>query len=191
MTIYCTYLTVYTGNKLPPFYIGSTIVDKISSGYHGSVKSKKYKTIWSRELKVNPSAFKTKIISTHSTRKDALEKELMLQRALNVVKCDMYINMSYAAPDGFFGMSTKGIAKPQSMKDKMRGNKNASFNKGKAKSEKHRSNIAKSLKGRIVTAEAAAKHSLSMRGRKWWHNDNGDTRLSELCPGTDWHLGRC
>lgn len=24
--IYCTYLTIYTGNKLPPFYIGSTSI---------------------------------------------------------------------------------------------------------------------------------------------------------------------
>jgi hypothetical protein len=53
-TIYCTYLTIYSGNKLPPFYIGSTSVNRISNGYHGSVSSKRYKSIWLEELKTNP-----------------------------------------------------------------------------------------------------------------------------------------
>ena len=61
--IYCTYLTVYTGNKLPLFYIGSSTVDKVNKGYHGSVKSKKYKQTWEEELTNNPSRFKTIILS--------------------------------------------------------------------------------------------------------------------------------
>ena len=56
--IYCTYLTVYTGNKLPPFYIGSTSVDNISKGYRGSVLSKNYKSIWKQELHSHPDLFK-------------------------------------------------------------------------------------------------------------------------------------
>jgi hypothetical protein len=41
--IFCTYLTIYSGNKLPMFYIGSSTVKKVVSGYHGSVSSKIYK----------------------------------------------------------------------------------------------------------------------------------------------------
>ena len=62
--IYCTYLTIYKGNKLPPFYIGSTSVDKINTGYHGTVSSKKYKDIYKQELITNPQIFKTKILTT-------------------------------------------------------------------------------------------------------------------------------
>lgn len=97
MLKYCVYLTIYTGKKLPPFYIGSSNVDKIiNHGYHGSVKSKKYKEIWVDELTINPTAFKTTIISYHETRKEATIKECSLQKALNVVKSPMYINMAFA-----------------------------------------------------------------------------------------------
>lgn len=101
--MYCVYLTVYRGNKLPPFYIGSSSVDRVNSGYHGSVVSKKYKNVWQQELKNNPALFKTTIICTHSNRKEAHEKENKLQKALGVVKSKMYINMSFAQPNGYAG----------------------------------------------------------------------------------------
>ena len=125
MTIYCTYLTVYCGNKLPTFYIGSTTENKINSGYRGTVTSKKYKQIWKKELKQNPNLFKTFIISKHKTRKECLEKELFFQRKLSVVRSELYINLSYAQPNGFFGMDTTGIPKTDSMRKKLIGNKNA------------------------------------------------------------------
>jgi hypothetical protein len=81
--IYCTYLTVYKGNKLPPFYIGSTSVVKINNGYRGSVKSKKYKEIWKSELKNNPNLFTTKIVTIHDSRQEALDKEDLLHKKLN------------------------------------------------------------------------------------------------------------
>lgn len=120
---YCVYLTIYSGNKLPPFYIGSSSVDNIiSNGYHGSVKSKKYKEIWDNELLINPHFFKTIIISYHNLRKDATVKECVLQKSLNVVKSPLYINMAFAnkefnsgnkwAPDRF-----EKIAKPYSFKN--------------------------------------------------------------------------
>lgn len=49
MDDYCVYLTCYLGNKLPPFYIGSTTTIKVQSGYKGSVKSKQYKKIFEYE----------------------------------------------------------------------------------------------------------------------------------------------
>lgn len=105
MTIYCVYLTTYRGNKLPPFYIGSTSTNRIINEYHGSVRSKEFRKIWESEIKNNPHLFKTKIISTHMTRKEAIEKEFRLHKQLNVVKSSMYINKSLATVNGFFGMS--------------------------------------------------------------------------------------
>jgi hypothetical protein len=93
---YCVYLTIYSGNKLPPFYIGSSSVKKISLGYNGSVCSTKYKDIWNLERKLNPSLFKTTIISTHNTRQEAYCKEEKLQKHLDVVKSPLYVNCSFA-----------------------------------------------------------------------------------------------
>lgn len=107
---YCTYLTIYKGNKMPPFYIGSTSVKRVKDGYCGSVKSAKYKEVWNTETKNNPNLFETKIISTHTNRKDALLKENELHKKLNVVSNNLYINMAIAS--GCFGnMSKESIEK--------------------------------------------------------------------------------
>lgn len=98
-TIYCTYLTVYFGNKLPPFYIGFTSIKKIEKGYHGSVSSKLYKNIWKMELKKNPHLFKTIILTEHDVIIDAKEKETYLQQKLNVVKNPLYINCHISGKD--------------------------------------------------------------------------------------------
>jgi hypothetical protein len=110
---YCVYLTCYKGNKLPPFYIGSSTIEKIKNGYRGSVSSKVYKNIWKTEIKNNSHLFKTIIISNHDTREEALEKENKFQHALNVVHNNLYINKSYAAKNGFFGRDVKGQFNPR------------------------------------------------------------------------------
>lgn len=107
-TIYCTYLTVYSGNKLPPFYIGSTSVDNIKRGYRGSVTSKRYKSIWKTELKLNSHLFKTKILTTHKTREQALEKEQFFHKSLDVVNSPLYVNQAIASKNGCFGVSLFG-----------------------------------------------------------------------------------
>lgn len=89
---FVTYLTVYSGNKLPPFYIGYTSAHKIEAGYRGSVRSKKYQAVWDSELKENPNLFKTSIISTHDHRDDAVAKEIELQRRLDVLNNPLYVN---------------------------------------------------------------------------------------------------
>jgi hypothetical protein len=94
--IYCTYLTIYTGNKLPPFYIGSTSVDNISKGYRGSVASNKYQSIWKQELSDHPDLFKTIILTRHETRQEAMEREIVFQEAFTVARNPMYINMAHA-----------------------------------------------------------------------------------------------
>lgn len=108
MSIYCTYLTIYSGSKLPPFYIGSSSVDKVKSGYHGSVKSRKYKSIYELELKQNPHLFKTKILRTFGIRTEATSSEYKLQKNLKVVKSSMYFNESLASPKGYFGRDVLG-----------------------------------------------------------------------------------
>ena len=91
---YCTYITFYRGNKLPPFYIGYSSIKKINEGYNGSVSSQKYQYIWLKERKDNIHLFSTKIIKTFNTRKEANIHEEYLQTFLNVHKNSMYINMS-------------------------------------------------------------------------------------------------
>jgi len=94
--IYCTYLTTYSGDKFPPLYIGSTSIKKIEEGYHGSVSSKKYESIWLSEIKENTHLFETKILTTHSTREEAFEEEIRYQIEHDVVKSAEYINMAIA-----------------------------------------------------------------------------------------------
>lgn len=189
MTIYCTYLTVYYGNKLPTFYIGSTTENKINSGYRGTVTSKKYKQIWKKELKENPHLFKTFIVSKHKTRKECLEKELFFQKKLSVVKSELYINLSYAQPNGYFGMNTTGIPKSNSMREKMIGNRNAMGNH-KPKTKQHRERISKALTGKIRSKEWSEAISKGKRGGHWWSDDNGNTKMSHQCPGPEWFRGR-
>lgn len=94
--MFCTYLTIYSGKHLPPFYIGSTSIEKINSGYLGSVSSVQYHKIWKSETTNHPEHFRTIIISIHTTREEALKREEEFQRSLNVVRSPLYINMAYA-----------------------------------------------------------------------------------------------
>jgi hypothetical protein len=95
------------------FYIGSSTIKKVENGYHGSVQSKKYESIWKSELKNNPQLFKTKILSHHDSGELARNKELLIQKKLNVVKSTMYINESYAQVNGYFGRIAAGAEHPR------------------------------------------------------------------------------
>jgi len=101
---YVVYLVTYSGDKLPKYYIGSTSIEKINNGYLGSVKSKKWKTLFETEVKNNKKLFKIEILSYHETRQEALAEELRIQKERNVVKSNEYINESLASVNGFFGM---------------------------------------------------------------------------------------
>ena len=94
---FCTYLTIYKGNKLPPFYLGSgTLYNIQNKNYFGSVSSITYKNIWKGELKNNPHLFDIKILRTFKTRSEAYLSEEKLQTLLNVVKNPLYINKGIA-----------------------------------------------------------------------------------------------
>lgn len=92
--MFCTYLTIYSGNRLPPFYIGYTSLDNISKGYRGSVASRQYKVTWIMELSENPHLFKTVILKTYETKEEAKKAETRLQTSLQVHKNPLYINKS-------------------------------------------------------------------------------------------------
>lgn len=185
---YVVYHTIYSGDKLPPNYIGSTSLKQLNSGYKGSVKSKNYKSVWKSELKQNPHLFSVVIISYHDTKPEAIYKELQVQKIFNVVKNPLFVNMAYAAPNGFFGRDVsgnnnpifgkgylisaalKGKPKSEEHKATMKGNKRAA---GKPKSEEHKRKLSESNKGKHnKKLSDKTKHIMSKQrvGRKWFND---------------------
>ena len=154
--IYCTYLTVYTGNQLPPFYIGSTSVDNISKGYRGSVLSKKYKSIWKQESYNHPDLFKTIILTRHETRQEALDKEVLFQEAFSVASNPMYINMAHANGK-FFNV---GPLAPETKA------KQSAAQTGKKQSPETKAKIGAANTGKTRSPEAKAKMSAAKKGKK-------------------------
>lgn len=96
---------------MPPFYIGSTSVERIQKGYHGSVSSAKWKGIWQSELKNNPHLFFTFIIpNTYvNSKKSKLKYEIVWQKAFEVVENEHFINSVYAT--GKFFTTKEAIMK--------------------------------------------------------------------------------
>ncbi len=93
----CVYITHYGGDKMPPKYIGSSYSYKIDNGsYHGSVSSKKWQKIWESELLYHPELFRSEVILRFSNREDATDLEEIVQKKLDVVNSEDYINMAYA-----------------------------------------------------------------------------------------------
>ena len=197
MNIYVVYLTTYFGSKLPPFYIGSTRLDKIQSGYRGSVMSLKYRTLWKSELTSNPNLFSTKVISTHPTRKDAYQMELKLQLRLNVVNNPMYINMAYANPTGFMGASLVGKDSPhygmkrsQEAKLRMRNaqlgkkqsletiQKRVSKFKGIKRSEEFKNSVSRTHKNKEVSENTRLK--LADKTLYIFHNVFSDEIITDI-----------
>lgn len=211
---FCTYITFYHGSKMPPFYIGSSSVDRVSKGYHGSVTSKTYSAIWKEELQNNPNLFKTRIIRRYSTREEALAREKNLQEKLSVVRSSLYINLSTASKNGFFGMPMAGrkhsaetceilsvINLGKKATDKTKAKMSASHS-GKPKSEEHRKNIkiARNLRGPLTTdahrnlskAKAGSNNpnygkrgpETSMFGKS--HTNESRKSISQAFVGTKW-----
>lgn len=92
---YCVYLTIYRGNKLPPFYIGSSSIARLNKGYKGTPVSKIYKDMWLSETKQHPYKFKTVIIKTFNNRTDAALFESKIQKQLKVHSNPLYTNLGY------------------------------------------------------------------------------------------------
>jgi translation initiation factor 1 (eIF-1/SUI1) len=157
---YCVYITTYLGDKLPSKYIGSSSVKRIREGYRGSVKSRKWKTTWEKELKNHYELFSTEILSYHETREEALFEELRLQIELNVVNSSEWINESYAKIDGFFGRNVSGDLNPNY------GNGDAIKNWVKKNPEKASERNRKAALTQWSNPETAAHRMRAMRGKK-------------------------
>lgn len=156
--MYCVYLTTYFGNKLPPFYIGSTSVKKILSGYNGSVASRAYKQIWKMERDVNPKLFITRVIKMFNTRNEATAFELKIQKALCVIDNDLYINKGYASRCFYEG----SVHSPESRL------KISKANRGKKKpprSKSHCEKLSQYAKMRIISESTKEKLSIALKGR--------------------------
>jgi NUMOD3 motif len=96
--MYCVYFTIYKGTRLPPFYVGSTKIAKIARGYHGSVSSALWGSIWKQEIRENPHLFMTLIIpgQIRHTAAEILDLELAWQEAFDVVDDISFINQAFA-----------------------------------------------------------------------------------------------
>lgn len=93
--MYCVYLTTYSGNLLPPFYVGCVRLERIfKENYRGTVTAKEYKKRFISEIKRNPEKFKTHIIKTFNEKKEAFQYEKSLLKRFNVYYNEMYINSS-------------------------------------------------------------------------------------------------
>lgn len=168
--MYVTYLTIYSGEKLPPYYIGSTSIEKIKKGYCGSVVSIQYKKIFDDELKNNKNLFKVFILSEHETRTEAFEMELHLQKSFNVVKSKLFFNESFAVINGCFGRNVNGINNPmfgkkQTEYTKLLIKEKRGHNKRYLLSNEHKKIISKTHKGKIVSEETRKKLSIASKGK--------------------------
>lgn len=165
---YCTYLTVYTGNLLPPFYIGHTTVKNVERGYHGSVSSQKYKAIWKQELTEHPHLFKTHILTRHLSRKEATIQEAHFHKMLNVRAHPLHINMANGS-DEFF---QEGPLQ-QHVRDNLRKIKTGRQLSESAKqklraltrSDETKRKIAIANSKRVITEETRARLSASARNQ--------------------------
>ena len=160
--MFCVYLTVYKGNKLPPFYLGSTNLEFITGQkkYLGSVSSKALLPIWKSEKKHNRHLFKVRIISLHRTREEAYLAEDRLLRKRNAVNSPFYMNARCAAGLGFHpkGKDSPRFRVPHTAETKEIISK---IHKGKTISEIHKGQISAAMTGRKVKPETCQK--LSMR----------------------------
>jgi hypothetical protein len=131
--MFVTYLTVYSGDKLPAFYIGSTTAERIASGYHGSVRSSVYRDVWASELKEHPELFETRVLTKHETRNESLDEEERIQKLFDVVRSSLFVNKAYAR-GGFInpGSFSDEVRAVMSRKAKARGMSEAVMAAGRA-----------------------------------------------------------
>ncbi|QIW87748.1 homing endonuclease [Agrobacterium phage OLIVR5] len=98
------YVITYSGDKLPPFYVGFVNSDSFDNkNYHGSVKSKKWKKTWFSELEENPHFFRRKALRTFDTKKEAKDFEKEFINHFRAHKSDLFVNLSNGGNEHFGG----------------------------------------------------------------------------------------
>ena len=174
--MYICYLIKYSGEKLPPLYIGSTSMENLKNGYRGSVTSIKYGEIFKEELKNNPHLFEYEVLSEHETRASALEVELTKQIEFGVVESSDYFNEALASVNGMFGRDVSGDSNPMYGKaHSEESKKKMSIKRGNKKrydvTETHREIISKAHKGKKVSENTKSLISENRKGKNCG-NDN-------------------
>ena len=172
---YCVYLTIYRGNKLPPFYIGSTSVKKVNEGYRGSVDSEEYRVIWKSELTDNPHLFKTVVVSYAATRESAYDKEGTFHDRLNVVRSPLYVNRASAS----FRFDNTGKKMPSEQKMKISessiGHKKSEETRKRMKKPKTEAHNKKNSESRSKVKTVTCSHCSKIGDpgvMSRWHFDN-------------------
>ena len=171
---YVVYITLYGGDKLPPWYIGSTTLAKIKAGYNGSVGSKKYGKIYNAEQNSNKHLFRTKILSYHNTREEAYDEELRLHRKHKVITNNKYINEAYAKGEAFnSGKGTSSVNYDRVCVIDEEGNK---FKVTKKEFYKNRGILFDSIhKGKVLSEETKKKISEYNKNMTTYKDIHGDT----------------
>jgi hypothetical protein len=181
---------------LPPFYIGSTKIEKINKGYHGSVSSAEWSDVWRSELRNHPELFKTFIIPAQyrSSVAEIVELERLWQVEFDVVQNPLFVNKCYSKR-GFFGSSASVARSIVTKRDK--GIIQSSIAKGVATKKKNNVYVAaatkslatKRIRGTDKHQQATIDKLKSIKtGLRAWNNGE-TTKMSRECPGESWTLG--
>lgn len=208
MQRYVTYMTTYSGDKLPRYYIGSASEARVLSGdYFGSVSSKKFKTIFHQEIKENKNLFSIEILSYHETRSEAFLAELALQISHDVVNSPDFINQAVARNNGFYRshgplsedhkaslskslLGKKHSKRHRSLTEKEKAHLSESSKKFRH-SEETKLRIAASKRGKpraSFSEEACRNIGLAAKGRK--ASDNAKLNMSHAQMGNQNGRGR-
>ena len=108
-----TYIPWENNQEGKPFlYVGST--SQNLDRYFGSVYHKEYREMWKKEVKEHPGHFRKEVLCNCITndKKDLLWLEHCVQKQLDVCRDSRFFNRTYAAYNGFFGVSMVGSANP-------------------------------------------------------------------------------
>jgi hypothetical protein len=172
--MYCTYLTIYYGDKMPKRYIGSSSISKVNLGYNGSVSSKKWKSLYESEQLNNKHLFKTRILTKHTTSLEAREMERILHMRYNVVASSEYFNESIAIPNGYFGRDVSGKNNPMfgiSRKgEKHKGGENISSSLKKLYKSKEGILLKIAMSERLRTKNPSSDPTIMKKIKETWKN---------------------
>ncbi len=180
-------------------YVGAHSTDDLYDGYMGSFSDKSFK----------PTA--RIIISFHPNRKALLEAEMRLQKLLNVVEDPQYANRAFQTSSGFsvlgakFPGAGKGIPKPEKWKQARRGRGNPNYGNSPTPEVRLTMSLKKRGKnnpmfgksgeesptfGRVKTEREIESRREKMRQKRWFVNQQGETRMFSDHPPEGWKPGR-
>jgi hypothetical protein len=148
------------------FYIGSSSIEVVEKGYHGSVRSKKYIDEWKRANR--EGLLKTYVLLTFETREEALLVEIYLQKLYKVDKSEFFINGkidSHKNPYARVGEDHPGHLSLGKSKSPEHCENISKARTGIPLSPEHRASISAGGMGRTPTPETCAKLSKAGKGK--------------------------